>query len=122
MCVQLRIPSPTFGDESIASEAMKRQTPAGCLSLPLVLNATLGNVVSRGVSPSVAVSSVPCGIRLRISAQRHLRGLVEMPNKFARVSPILVLMGITALLCTASFGHVFSGSLTGVVKDPSGEI
>jgi Carboxypeptidase regulatory-like domain len=55
-----------------------------------------------------------------------------MPNEFAPVSPvasagvpqavrrILILLGIAAFLCLAVFGQVYSGSLTGVVKDPSG--
>ena len=33
---------------------------------------------------------------------------------------IFFLFGIAALLCLVSFGQVYSGSLTGVVKDPSG--
>jgi hypothetical protein len=55
-----------------------------------------------------------------------------MPNKLAALSPakaagvpptlrrILFLFGIAALPCLISFGQVYSGSLTGVVKDPSG--
>ena len=55
-----------------------------------------------------------------------------MPNKLASVSPstdagvtrtlrrIFFLFGIATLLCLVSFGQVYSGSLTGVVKDPSG--
>ena len=55
-----------------------------------------------------------------------------MTNKFAPVSPAMAaggfqtlrrmffLLGIAAVLCLVSFGQVYSGSLTGVVKDPSG--
>ena len=57
-----------------------------------------------------------------------------MPNKLAPVPPstaagasqtlrrISFLFGIAALLCLVSFGQVYSGSLTGVVKDPSGAV
>ncbi len=40
-----------------------------------------------------------------------------MPRTSSR---ILLLLASAAILCTVSFGQVFSGSLTGVVKDPSG--
>ena len=55
-----------------------------------------------------------------------------MPNMLAPISPataagmpptlrrIFFLFGIAAFLCLVSFGQVYSGSLTGVVKDPSG--
>src|SRR5260370_36545476 len=72
------------------------------------------------------------GLHEDTSAQRHVRGLVKMPNKFSPVSPamaagmfpclrrIFFLFGIAVFLCLVSFGQVYSGSLTGVVKDPSG--
>ncbi|HMC62956.1 MAG TPA: carboxypeptidase-like regulatory domain-containing protein [Candidatus Solibacter sp.] len=54
-----------------------------------------------------------------------------MPNQYAPVSPaiaaglpqafgrFLCLFGIAAFLCLVSLGQVYTGSLTGVVKDPS---
>src|SRR5258706_7729730 len=63
-------------------------------------------------------------IRRRVSAQRHFGGISEMSNQFACVTValrrILFLVVLAALLCLTLLAQVYSGSLTGVVKDPSG--